>query len=248
MTTFVLDSNLGLPTGEKPWSDILAGAGIETIAIDDLPRVDEMVARHEADIAFIPAADFHRLVGKGDRHYRGLAIATSKFTGQPTLRSLLVVRNDDPARSLDDLSGARYGYINRSCSSTYSPPAIRLQRQGRTLEEFLEISQVKPGPSWQGLVDAVVSGEIRATIVLEDVWKSSPENERTTKVIGSYDGGKPPVVIVRDGLDEAICRTLLDALLAWAPRWEAVFGGFKPFYYCDVHPFFHDLDALPPGT
>ncbi len=214
MTTFVPDSNLGLPTGEKPWSDILAGAGIEAIAIDDLPRVDEMVAGHEADIAFIPTADFHRLVGKGDRHYRGLAIATSKFTGQPMLRSLLVVRKDDPARGLEDLHGASHGYINRSCTSTYFPPAILLHRRGKMLEQFLKISQVKPGPTWQGLVDAVVSGEVRATMVLEDVWKSSPENENTTKIIGSYDGGKPPVIVVRRGLDEATCRTLLDALLA----------------------------------
>ena len=245
MTTFLLDGNLGLPAGERPWSDILSAAGIEATSSTDLARIDEMVANHEPDIAYIPTADFHRLIGKGDRHYRGLAIATSKFTGQPTLRSLLVVREDDPANGLDDPSGSKYRYINKSCSSSYFPPALLLQRKGRKLEDFLRIAQVKPGPTWQGQIDAVVSGEVRATMVLEDVWKSSPKNEQDTKIIGEYAGGKPPVVVVREGLDEATCRTLLDALLTWTPIWDAVYGAFRPFYYADVHAFFHELDQLP---
>ena len=247
MTRFVLDSNLGLPTGGKPWSDILAAAGIEPIATDDLVRIDQMVANHEPDIAYIPTADFHRLVGKGDRHYRGLAIATSKFTGQTTLRSLLVVRKDDPANGLDDLAGVRYGYINKSCSSSYFPPAILLTKQGKKLNDFLQITQVQPGRTWQGQIDAVVSKEVRATMVLEDVWKSAPKNGEDTKIIGEYTGGKPPVVVVREGLNEATCKTLLDALLAWIPPWDEVYGAFKPFYYADVHPFFHELDELPPN-
>ena len=36
--------------------------------------------------------------------------------------SVLVVRKDDPAESLMDLEGATYGYINKSCTSSYFPP------------------------------------------------------------------------------------------------------------------------------
>jgi phosphonate transport system substrate-binding protein len=140
------------------------GLGITATPSTDLVHVDEELASHKPDIGYIPAADYHRLFGKGDRYYRGLAITTSKFTGEPTLRSLVVVRKDDPAN---------------------------------------------------------------------------------TKIIGEYTGGKPPVVVVREGLDEAISKTLLDALLAWIPAWDGVYGAFKPFYYAGVHPFFHALDGLP---
>jgi phosphonate transport system substrate-binding protein len=34
-------------------------------------------------------------------------------------------------------------------------------------------------------------------------------------------------------------------LVAWEPEWSGIFGGLKPYYYADVHPFFHDLDQLP---
>src|SRR5271156_4852961 len=169
-TMFLLDKNLGFSVDEKPWPGILSAAGIKTVETTDLPHLDDMVAKHEPDIAFMPIADFHRLVAKGDDHYRGFAIATSKFTGTTNLPSVLVVRKDDPAASLNDLEGARYGYINKSCSSSYFPPAILLQKQGKKLDDFLKLM---PTAAWQGQIDAVVSKEVRATMVPEDVWKTT---------------------------------------------------------------------------
>lgn len=39
----------------------------------------------------------------------------------------------------------------------------------------------------------------------------------------------------------------VDALLTWVPRWECIYGAFRPCCRADVHRFFHDLDQLPPG-
>ncbi len=242
--TFVVDENLGFPTEEKPWKEILSGAGITVERSTDLVHVDEMLASHRADIAYIPAADFHRLLGRDESYYRGLAIATSKFSGEPSQRSLLVVRKDDPASGLEDLSGAQYGYANKSCTSSYFAPAILLGKQGKRLDDFLKMV---PVPAWQGQIDAVTSNKVRATMVLEDLWRGSPDNARNTKVIGQFEDCKPPVVIVRQDLDETTCKMLLDALVAWMPKWQAVYGAFRPYYYADVQSFFHDLSELPPG-
>ncbi len=242
---FILDSNFGLNVEEKPWSDFLPAQGITAEATADLVHIRQSVTRHEPDIAYIPVADFHRLTGMGDQYYRGLAMATSKFTGSVRQRCLLVVRHDDPASSIADLRGARFAYINKSCSSSYFPPAILLQRQGKKLSEFLDMTPIKPGPTWQGLIDAVVAKEVRATMVLQDTWDFLPKNAEDTKVIGEYAGGVEGVVIAREGLDDAIRQAFLDALLAWTPAWNTVYGGFKPFFRADVHAYFHDLDQLP---
>ena len=155
-TMFLLDANLGLPVDEMPWSSLLSAVGIRAVSTTDLVHLDFTMARHEPDISYFPIADFHRIVASGDNHYRGLAIATSKFTGTTNLPSVLVVRKDDPATHLDDLAGATYGYINKSCSSSYFPPAILLAKQGKKLDEFLEIVPTAP---WQGQIDAVVSNK-----------------------------------------------------------------------------------------
>ena len=241
MVSFVLDKNLGLPALEEPWTSILTAAGIAAEETADLDAIDRALAEHKPDIAYIPTADFHRIVRSGDDHYRGLAIATSKFTGEPRQSSLLVVGKDDPATGLDDLAGADYGYINASCTSSYFSPRILLTRIGKSWDNFLHAT---PVPAWQGQIDAVVSGKVRATMVLQDVWKTTPANAETTKIIGQYDNCKPPVVVASKNLDQRTCGTLLDALVTWAPDWNGIYGGLKPYYYADVHPFFHDLDQL----
>ncbi len=241
---FLLDTNLGIHADEKPWVDLLPRLGIEPVSTTDLPELDRSVAAHEPDICFMPIADFHGLIATGDRHYRGFAIGTSKFTGTTNLPSVLVVREDDPADCLDDLAGATYGYINTSCSSSYFAIHIVLEKQGRNAAEFLSM---QPVPAWQGQVDAVVDGTVRATMVPEDVWRTTPENADATRIIGRYDEATAAVVVIRDGLDETVTRPLLDALVSWDPGWEAVYGAFRPYYFADVQRFFHDLDRLPAG-
>ena len=240
--SFLLDSNLGLKTDEIPLIDVLPAYGITVEGSTDLPNIDQRVAAHEPDLAYIPSADFSRLLRKGDRYYVGLAIPTSKFSGLVSLPSVLVVRKDDPATGFDDLKGATYGYINRSCTSSYFPAAVMLAQRGKDFKTFLDMKPVK---AWQGQIDAVVGSEVRATMCPEDVWRTTPENNEKTKIIGRYDNAKPALVVVRHDLDEGIRKAVLDAIVAWVPKWDAVYGCFKPFYRADVHSMFHDIDQLP---
>jgi phosphonate transport system substrate-binding protein len=239
--TFLIDENLGLYPDQQPWSEILPRAGVVTISTTDLVKLDQSVAEHEPDVVFMPIADFHQLLTSGDRYYHGFAIVTSKFTGGTNLPSVLVVRKSDPAKSLDDLAGATYGYINRSCTSSYFAPAILLHSRGKALDDYFTL---RPTAPWQGQIDAVTSGEVRATMVPEDVWKTTATNADTTKIIGRYDNATGALVVVRDGLDEATLKVLLGALVAWKPKPDAVYGGFKPYADSDVARFFGDLDQL----
>ncbi|MDA2889481.1 PhnD/SsuA/transferrin family substrate-binding protein [Mycolicibacterium sp. BiH015] len=241
---FLVDSNLGLPVDEKPWSDFLAGLGIATSLTNDLPELDGSVARHEPDIVFMPISDFHRLVATGDDFYRGLAIVTSKRTGSTRLPSVLVVRIDDPAGGIEDLRGATFGYINTSCSSSYFCPAIVLKRVGRDLRDFFDLRATAP---WQGQIDAVIDGTVRATMVVEDIWRATPSNADTTKVIGRYDDATGAVVVVGVAVDEGLREKLLDALVSWQPRSDALFGPFTQYRDEDVAAFFADMARLPAG-
>ena len=105
---FLLDKNLGLPTNEKPWTDLLDAAGIVAELSTDLVNIDKRVARHEPYLAYIPVADFHRLFGQGDRHYRGLAINTSKFCsrGREATSRSTIGRNNDRLRKKASIAPA----------------------------------------------------------------------------------------------------------------------------------------------
>jgi hypothetical protein len=124
-TIFLLDANLGLPVDEMPWSSLLSAAGIRAVSTTDLVHLDVAVARHEPDISYLPIAGFHRIVASGDNHYRGLAIATSKFTGTTHLPSVLVVRKDDPAANLDDLARGTLARATLRPRRSFRSPLLR---------------------------------------------------------------------------------------------------------------------------
>lgn len=239
---FLLDGNLGLAIADPPWPDVLASHEIATLETTDLGRRDAMMRAHEPHVAYLQAADFHRLSHGADAHYRGLAIATSKFTGTSNLPSVMVVRSDDPARDLADLKGARVGYLDRSCSSSWFSPAILLHARGEAPAHFFEMVPTRP---WQGQVDAVIAGAVRATMLPEDVWRSTPANAEATRIVARYDHASPALVAVRRDLEAEVTAALLDTLVTSVPGWDNVHGAFRPFYRADVHRFFHDLDELP---
>ena len=241
---FLVDSNLGLPVHEKPWSDILAKLGMTTTLTNDLEELDRSVARHEPDIVFMPISDFHRLLATGDTYYRGLVLVTSKLTGSTKLPSVLVVRDDDPADSIKDLRGAPFGYINTSCSSSYFCPAIVLATLGENLNDFFDLRETAP---WQGQIDAVIDTTVRATMVVEDIWRATPSNAHATKIVGRYDNATGAVVVVGEDIDGRVAAGLLDALVTWQPAPDALFGPFTRYRDEDVAAFYADMERLPAG-
>ncbi|RTL64456.1 MAG: hypothetical protein EKK42_24620 [Pseudonocardiaceae bacterium] len=240
-STFVLDANLGLTVGETPWVGFLAAAGIVAEPSTDLAAIDGELARHDADLGFVPAADYHRFAD--DPAYRGLAIATSSRTAEPVQSAVLVVRADDPATCTADLDGATLGYVNTSCSSSWFAPALLTRQRSRRVGEFFTPVLVPP---WQPQIDAVVAGGTRATMVLEDVWAAEPANASTTRIVDRVDGLAPPVVVARDTVDDELAGAVVDQLLAWTPPAGAVYGPFVAYDASFVERFFAMLASLPP--
>jgi ABC-type phosphate/phosphonate transport system substrate-binding protein len=242
--TFLLNKNLDFPITTEPWTSLLSQAGMKADVTTDIPEMNRLLEAGGPDMAYVPGAGFCVMLKNGNPHYRGIVIATSKFTGQPAQRTLLVVRHDDQAQNIDDLEGSTYGYLNRSCSSSFFPPAIMLNEKNRKIDTFFELKQTA---GWQERVDAVVAKSIRATMILEDVWKMTPANAQVTKVIGEYDTCVPAVLVVRKDLSADVVATFQEHLLSYVPDWKNVYGAFRPFYFADIQTFYHQLCQLPEG-
>ena len=241
MLTFLNDSNLGLDPERDPWNEVLPALGIETISTIDLPELDRSVAEHEPDIVFMPIADFHRVLASGDRHYRVLPWSSRSSREARTCRVFW-----SSAKTI------------RLRASRNSRGRLRLHKQGVHVQllragdpaappRYVARRFLRPSPdrTWQGQIDAVISGEVRATMVPEDVWRSTASNGERTKIVGRYDEATGAIIVVRNGLDAGVLHLLLDAAVAWKPERDAIFGGFKPFTDAAVATFFRDLDLLP---
>jgi phosphonate transport system substrate-binding protein len=236
------DANLRFPLNEPGWQAFVAREHLTIGATTDLSALTESLARHEVDFCYLPSADDYIL--RGDSCYFGLASARSLRTRRPEQGSVMVVAKDNPASDWHDLQGARLGYINTYCTTSYFAPAILLAREGRMLDAFFDAFPVSP---WQGQIDAVVAGIIDVTMVFEDVWLARPENARRTRVIGRLDDLPTPVFIAHSDDKDGLAARLKDRLLALpAPSSaSALYGGFAAYQEARMSRFFAEIERIP---
>jgi phosphonate transport system substrate-binding protein len=236
-----LDANLEFPAEDPGWAAYFRGQGCRIASYTDLDQLTALLLRHEPDFCYLPSANCYFL--RGDLAYRGIVSACSARTRLPEQSSVLVVASSSPATDWRALRGARLGYINTYCTTSYFAPAILVAREGLALDSYFHAFAVAP---WQGQIDAVAAGEIDATMVYEDVWLARPDNAAHTKVIARLDDLPTPAVIARAQGREAFVADLTKRLLATPPAApNALYSGFNDFQEGRMARFFAELERLP---
>ncbi len=235
-----LDTNLQFPERDPYWVSLFAGC--EMAQYTDLDALTARLVRHDLDFCYLPAANYFFL--RDDKAYRGLASARSALTAAPEQGSVLIVAASSPAADWHALAGARLGYINTYCTTSYFAPAILLAHEGVPLDAFFRAVPVAP---WQGQIDAVVAGAIDATMVYEDVWLARPDNAERTRIIARLDDLPTPVFIGRANSEEAFVSELEARLIGSAgdAAPSMLYAGFAPYQGERMARFFVELARLP---
>src|SRR4051812_24645351 len=113
------DANLELPLADAYWESLFANC-----VVTSTPNLEALTAAlldHRYDFAYLPSANCFFL--RNDRSWRGLASALSPSTKSPAQSSVFVVKRSNPATSLRQLKGAKLGYINTYCTTSYFAPS-----------------------------------------------------------------------------------------------------------------------------
>ena len=232
---FAHDVNLGFPTDESDWAAFFAEHEWRTAKYEDMGKLTETLRSHAAAASLLPAANYYFL--RDDPFYSGFASALAMKTGRTTVDSVLIVPKSSEAESIVDLKGKRLGYINVYCTTSYFSPAILLAEHGVPFAGYF--SSMKPVSAWQRQIDALVAGEIDATMVEEGIWRSNPANAAATKIIGRIERLPGPVVILAETVDPAFASAFLARLLATrTARAGQPFAGYAPYCVNEVQDFF----------
>lgn len=239
----LFDINLDFPLEDRHWHDFFAAASCTIASTADLDMLTDELRQRRADFSYLPSANVFFL--RNDSAWRGLASARSARSSLPYQNSVLVVRTSNPASRWQDLRGARLGYINTYCTTSYFAPAILLAHEGQTLTSFFRAG---PVAAWQGQIDAVVDGSIDATMVYEDVWLARADNAARTKIIGRIDGLPTPCFIVR--ADSGVFAPKLKAALLAAPPpgGSPLYVGFSDYQDARMQNFFAAIETIPPSV
>ena len=234
------DENLGFPLADPYWRSYFAGYEVDELT--DLDALSARLSAHKYGFAYLPSANYFFL--RSDPLYRGIASARSPRSGLPLQNSVMVVAKSNPVTDWHKLRGARLGYINTFCTTSFFAPSILLSREGLQLQSFFDAFAVAP---WQGQIDAVVDGTIDVTMVYEDVWLSRAGNAQKTKIIARVDGLPTPAFIVRTDASDAFTSNLTHKLLTYAakPMPGALYAGFGAYQEAPMQSFFAEIERLP---
>jgi phosphonate transport system substrate-binding protein len=236
-----LDSNLDFPLDDPAWERFARSTNCSIRGYVDLDMLTSKVRQQKIDFSYLPSASCYFL---RDTPYRGIVSAKTPLTHQPSQNSVFVVAKSNPVKRWTELRGKRLGYINNYCTTSYFAPSILVGREGFALKDFFNAF---PVTAWQGQIDAVLGGEIDATMVYEDVWLAKSANADATKILARIDGLPTPPFIIRNNLRketaDALQSTLLSMPAASAPG--ALYAGFADFQEQSMQQLFAQIAALP---
>lgn len=116
--------------------------------------------------------------------------------GLDTYRSVVVVREDDPAQTLDDLEGASVAWVDPSSLTGYLALRHELVQRGHRPDTWFGTSRFTHSHDRSAV--SVAGGVLRAAPLDEVVFRAMPEREHL-RVIWTSERFPAPVFLVRRG-------------------------------------------------
>lgn len=167
---------------------------IELIQRPTYSDLDKLLETGEVDVAFICSGTY--------------AIAHDRFglellvipviEGNTTYHSDIIVAENSPFQSLDDLQNHRFALTSRSSNTGYLAPTYMLFKRGETIDHFFSETIMSHGHdnSVQAVANGLVEGAAVDSLVLEHmVIENNPYALSVRTVESSQNFAIPPVVV-----------------------------------------------------
>ena len=248
--TFAYDGNFRFDVDDPAWREFFERRDVLPVRYDDMAKLTEALTASVQTVSYLPAANYFYI--RASPSYEPLASAVYAAQNILSLSSLLVVRASSEVTELAQLRGASLGYAHEYCTTSYFAPALLLSKNGYSIADFF--GQLTKVPAYEGQIDAVVAGQIDATMVQEDVWSKHAAYAQTTRVIARKVNLPTPLVIVDANADADLKRDLSEVVFSHRPAItaETLFAGFAPYQREQVGDFLaaseRALPALTPAA
>lgn len=176
----------------------------------DYQTMGRLMENQMVDLAWFTPASYRRIGKK----VGAVGICKPFRRGRGTYKPIIVVRSDSPAKSLADLKGKRFAYVERNSTSGFVVPNLMLQQIGvrDPLDFFSEIAFTY---SHSSSMRGVAAGKYDGAAVYEGLPDEMAQ-ELGASTIRRIDEG-PPVpndpIAVRQGLPPATVERIRHLLL-----------------------------------
>lgn len=188
------------------------GLYFKTSIATSYAAVIEAMGAGKADIGWL--ATFSYVLGK-DKYDFDLMLIVVRF-GSPFYRGQVVVRADSGIKSLADLKGKTFAYVDPASTSGHLYPKSLILAQGHNPDKFF--SKAVFAGSHNAVILSVLKGDVAGGATYDDaraaVAKSYPDVFDKIRVIAYTKDIPNDTVTARKGLDPALKKKIKDGLMA----------------------------------
>jgi len=187
------------------------GYKIEASVPTSYAAVVEAIGANKVDVAWL--APFSYVLAH-DRYGAEVVLTVARF-GSTTYRGQIIVRADSGIKTLADLKGKRFAYVDAASTSGHLYPKTMIKAAGYDPDRFF-IQTIFAG-GHDKVVIAVYRGQVDGGAVFDDartlVVKTLPDIKDQVVVIGKTSPIPNDTVAVRKGLSNDVVTKLTQALV-----------------------------------
>ena len=184
---------------------------VKLVLAKDYEGIKKKLERGDIDIAWFGTALYAQLLNEGKEYP---VIVRAVWKGMPTYRGMIVVRYDSPIRTLKDLKGKRFAFVDEHSSSGFEYPLALLVENG--INPRTDFSQIGFLKQHDRVLKAVYLGKFDAGAVYKDarkrIAKEIPPNK--FRIIAETQDIPTEPIVARKDLDKGIVDELKKAFLS----------------------------------
>jgi phosphonate transport system substrate-binding protein len=212
ITTVLVERDLHLQTEMVNYVGERIGVPIELVQKRTFQVSLDMLESGEIDAAFVCGSLY--TLGR-EKFGAEILVAPQMYSEGPIYFAYLVVPADSPARSLKDLKGQRFAFVDPLSVTGSLVTLIDLMKIGERPENFFKASLFTHSHS--ASIEAVADKFVDGASVMSTVWDSltllDPKLTSRVKIIQKSESLPMTPVIVRAGLDPSLKLRLQSAFL-----------------------------------
>ncbi|SDB20284.1 phosphonate transport system substrate-binding protein [Desulfonatronum thiosulfatophilum] len=184
---------------------------LEFIQRQTYAEVNELLGRGDLDLAFICSGPY----ALGREEFDFELLATPVVQGEHEYRSYLIVHQESPFQSLEDLRGTTFAFTDPQSNTGRLVPEYWLARMGERPETFFRdvIYTYSHDNSIQAVAQGLVDGAAVDNLIWDFFDQKKPVHTSRTRIIKTSDSYGIPPIVVSSSLPPELTDQIRDLLL-----------------------------------